>query len=321
MPAPAADWASVVMYHKFGESDSPSTNIRIEQFEAHIAELTSGKYSVLPLPEIVRRMREGTALPDRTVAITIDDAFMSVYREAWPRLRAANLPFTLFVATDAIDKGLAGYMSWDQIRELAAAGVTIGSQTRSHPHMPRLDDTANARELIHSNQRFLSELSQRPTLFAYPYGEYGTAVQRAVSQAGFVAAFGQHSGAMYPGEDRFGFPRWAMNERYGDLRRFRMAVNATPFRVTDVTPPDRTLQRNPPAFGFTLAEDLPNVGQLACYSSHHGGPVRIERLGDRRFEIRLDSPFPRGRARINCTVPGPDQRWRWLGVQFYVPDN
>jgi hypothetical protein len=47
--------------------------------------------------------------------------------------------------------------------------------------------------------------------------------------------------------------------------------------------------------------------------------VRLERLGDVRFEVRLDGPFPPGRARINCTVPGPDQRWRWLGVQFYVP--
>jgi len=318
-PAWGADWASVVMYHRVGESDLPATNIALDQFDAHIAELTSGAYTVLPLPEIIQRLRDGVALPDRTVAITIDDAFLSVYREAWPRLRAAGLPFTLFVSTDSVDKDLPGFMSWDQIRELVAGGVTIGSQTRSHPHMPLLDDAANAEELRQSNARFMAELGQRPTLFAYPYGEYGTAVQRVVTEAGFVAAFGQQSGALSAQDDLYGLPRWAMNEHYGDLDRFRMAVNALPFRVSDVTPPDRVIKRNPPAFGFTLTKKIKNIGQLACYSSYHGGPVHIERLGDTRFEVRLKSPFPPGRARINCTVPGPDGRWRWLGVQFYVP--
>ena len=46
--------------------------------------------------------------------------------------------------------------------------------------------------------------------------------------------------------------------------------------------------------------------------------TRIERLGD-RVEVRLSAPFPPGRARINCTMPGPDDRWRWYGVQFFIP--
>src|SRR3546814_10430794 len=90
------------MYHRFGEHKAAATNITLQQFAAHIAELTSGRYSVLPLPEIVAALREGRPLPDRTVAITIDDAYLSVYREAWPMLKAAGLPFTLFAATDPL---------------------------------------------------------------------------------------------------------------------------------------------------------------------------------------------------------------------------
>ncbi|HLT76966.1 MAG TPA: chitin deacetylase, partial [Ferrovibrio sp.] len=48
-PAVAADHAAILMYHRFGEDSVPSTNIRLEQFDAHIAELTAGRYSVLPL--------------------------------------------------------------------------------------------------------------------------------------------------------------------------------------------------------------------------------------------------------------------------------
>src|SRR3546814_19795417 len=79
------------MYHRFGEHKAAATNITLQQFAAHIAELTSGRYSVLPLPDIVAALREGRPLPDRTVAITIDDAYRSVYREAWPMLKAAGL--------------------------------------------------------------------------------------------------------------------------------------------------------------------------------------------------------------------------------------
>ena len=97
--------ATIIMYHRFGERDYPSTNVRIEQFEAHIRELQSGPYTVLPLEQIIEAYRVGHELPSHTVAITIDDAYRSVYTEAWPRLRDAKLPFTLFVATDPVDQG------------------------------------------------------------------------------------------------------------------------------------------------------------------------------------------------------------------------
>ena len=124
-PAQAAEQAVVVMYHRFGETEYPSTNIRLEQFDAHLAELTSGKYTVLPLPEIVAALKAGKSLPDRTVGISIDDAYASVYDVAWPRLKKAGLPFTVFVSTEPVDRKLRGLMTWDQIRELKAAGIAV----------------------------------------------------------------------------------------------------------------------------------------------------------------------------------------------------
>ena len=91
----ASDWAVIFMYHRFGESEFPTSNIRIDQFEGHLKELATGGYTVLPVPEILESLRTGASLPDRTVGITIDDAYKSVYVEAWPRLKAAGLPFRL----------------------------------------------------------------------------------------------------------------------------------------------------------------------------------------------------------------------------------
>lgn len=318
--APAAAGASAVfvMYHRFGEDNIPATNIRIDQFEAHLEELATGGYTVLPVPDIIAALRAGEALPDKAVGITIDDAYASVYAEAWPRLRAAGLPFTLFVSTDPVDRGGRGYMTWDQVREMAAAGVTIGHHGAAHAHMAYADAETNAADIAKATQRFVEELGRRPDLFAYPYGEYSRELRDAVAARGFTAAFGQHSGVAWRNGDMFALPRFALNERWGVIKRFRLIVNTLPLPVTEVSPSDTLLGPNPPPFGFTVAEGLDNLDRLHCYASGQGA-VAVERLGARRFEARLAEPFPPGRARVNCTLPGPDRRWRWFGMQFVVP--
>lgn len=316
-PATAADSAVVVMYHRFGEDGFPATNIRTEQFEAHIAELRKPQYTVLPLPEIIAKLRDGTAMPDRTVAITIDDAYASIHSVAWPRLREAGLPFTVFVATDPVDRQFGSYLSWDQIRELRDAGVTIGHHTRTHAHLPTLSEAAVRAEIAEASARFEAELGAAPELFAYPYGEYTLAIQGIVAEAGFAAAFGQHSGPVHAGDDGFGLPRFALNEAYGGIDRFRTAVNALPLPVADRAPAEQLLTDNPPAFGFTVAADAGGLQQLACYASGLGAvPVAVD---GRRARVALDAPFPPGRSRINCTLPAGDGRYRWYGVQYLVP--
>lgn len=307
-------YASVIMYHRFGEDRYPSTNTTIEQLESHIAYLQEGGFTIMALPEIIERFQSGRTVPDRTVAISIDDAYLSVYEEGWPRFRDAGFPITLFVATGPIDRNLRGYMSWDQLRELQAAGVSIGSQTNSHPHMHRISIDAVKEELSSSNQRFIDELGLRPELFAYPYGEYNLEVIEAVKEAGFIAAFGQNSGIMHKDDLLYELPRFAFNEAYGDLERLSLAANGLPLKVTQITPADMVITQNPPFYGFTLDEDMEPKKQLRCFSSRYG-KLDVSLLG-RRAEIRLPGPLEGPRFRINCTMPGKDKRWRWFGRQF-----
>ena len=316
-PVLAADSAVIVMYHRFGESAHPSTNTTLDQFEAHIEELKRGRYTVLPVPDILAAMREKRNLPDRTVGITIDDGYLSVYTQAWPRLRAAGFPFTVFVATDGIDAGFNGLMNWEQVRELHDAGVVIGEHTASHLHMAASDMARNIEDMKHAGQRFVAELGRRPGLFAYPYGETSTAIQAMVRDQGFEFAFGQHSGVLHRTSDPLYLPRFALNEAFGEIDRFRLLANALPVPHGELTPGNPLLTLNPPPFGFTLpTADYPLPG-LACYAAGQGR-VQVERAG-RRVEVRLSEKFNPGRARINCTARGPEGRWRWLGFLYYVP--
>jgi peptidoglycan/xylan/chitin deacetylase (PgdA/CDA1 family) len=316
----AGSSAVVFMYHRFGETRYPTTNVTLQQFEAHIGELTTGGYTVLPLPDIIKALRGGRPLPERTVGISIDDAFLSVYAEAWPRLKAAGLPFTVFVATDPVDQNTSGYMTWAQIREMAAAGVTIGGHSASHLHMPKASRQRNLDELARAQGRFQEMLGRTPEIFAYPYGESSLKIQNMAKDQGFIAAFGQHSGAFSQDDGMFDLPRFAMNENYSGIARFRLAAGALALPIIDLTPPGPLIAgNNPPAMGFTLTRDIKGMDRLSCFASHVGR-AQLERLGRRRIEIRVGEPFPKGRTRVNCTQPGPNGRWYWFGRQFYRPE-
>lgn len=310
--------AVVIMYHRFGEQDFPSTNVTMDQFREHVAELKNGGYNVESLPKIIAALRNGEALPPKTVGLTVDDAYSSVYSRAWPILKEAGLPLTVFVATDPVDKQLPRYMSWEQLREISEEGVTIGSQTKFHPHMADLSRAKIIDELSQSNEQFEAKLGNTPDLFAYPYGEANLETMALVKKAGFVAAFGQHSGAIGTGGEMYYLPRFAMNEAFGSIDRFKLAANALPVRVADITPDDPTIGKtNPPLIGFTVTWPDKGLDRLNCYGSHVE-KLMVQRLGS-RFEVRADKAMPPGRTRLNCTIPAGNGIWYWLGRQYYVP--
>ena len=308
----------ILMYHRFGEDSYPSTNIRMDQFQAHLNELERGEYNVMPVPEIVDALANNQTLPDRTIGITIDDAFLSVYRHAYPLLKDRDFPFTVFVSTGAISETAGSYMSWDQLRDMADNRlVTLGNHLVSHSSAITLSEEELRREINQAQITLREQIGVSPGLFSYPYGEYSTETVNIVKNSRFQAAFGQHSSTIGGSDDLFTLPRYALNENFSNIERFRLIANSLPLPVTDVTPQNTLLtsDNNPPLYGFTVHKSIKNLDNLRCYASA-GGDLSLQRLGDRRFEIRFEKPFPAGRSRINCTTLDPVGRWRWFGRQF-----
>jgi peptidoglycan/xylan/chitin deacetylase (PgdA/CDA1 family) len=309
----ASPTAVVLMYHRFGEGNYPATNIRLEQLDAHIVHLKDGGFSVLPLEQIVDALKARAPLPPRAVAITVDDAYKSVVSEALPRFKRADFPFTVFVATEAVDKGYLDIMTWADVRRLKAEGVTIGAHSHAHPHFPALSAAAVAADLTLMQQRFEAELGSVPRLFAYPYGEAGREDIDLVAAQGFAAAFGQNSGPVYPEADLHLLPRFALNENFGAMDRFRLVTDTRPLKAIDLDPRDPVLRLNPPRLGFTVLDPPSGLATLSCF-----GP-RGERLSvsvtQARVSIAPGERFPAGRARVNCTLRAQGQ-WYWFGQEF-----
>ena len=313
--------ASVLLYHRFGEDTLPTTNIRLEQFEAHIERLETGGYHFMGLEEAATRIKNKQPLPNRTVIITVDDAYKSVITEGWPRLKAAGIPMTLFVSTDPVDQSHSNYLTWDDIRTLKREGVEIGHHTASHLHMPHAGVAAAIADVRRASARFKAELGEIPTLFAYPYGEYTEELRAAIEDEGFIAGFAQFSGPMGQADNVYSLPRFPVNERFGDIGRFKLISQAKALPVADVIPtsPSITEGHNPPLFGFTVDRSVRGISALACYPSHLGKAAELVQPAPNRVEVRFGKAFPKGRNRINCTMPAGGGRWYWLGRFFYVP--
>ncbi|MDF1719849.1 MAG: polysaccharide deacetylase family protein [Minwuia sp.] len=317
-PLLAADHALVLMYHRFGEDDVPLTNIRLAQFEAHLDHLEQGGFAVLPLSQVLDTLASGEPLPDRTVVLTADDAYLSVMTEAWPRVKSRGWTMTLFVATDPVDRGLRRYLDWDQIRRLRDEGMEIGAHSATHGHLTFMDTATARADILRGQQRLAAELGQASDVFAYPFGEYGEDLRKMVAEMGFRAAFGQHSGAIGRARDRHDLPRFAMNERYGEIERFRTAIRARPLPVTDSLPRDtRVAAGSQPTYEFRVGGDL-SPDRLNCYHSTAPGAVALDVAGS-LVRFTAPGPLPKGRSRFNCTMPAGDGGWFWYGRQFVAP--
>ncbi len=322
----AADEAVVLMYHRFGDDRYPSTNIRVEQIEAQLDYLVNHGFIVVPLVDVLAAAGGGGELPDRAVAITVDDAYRSVYTVGYPRFRKRGMPFTVFVATDPVDGGQADFMTWDQMREMAEHGVTFANHGATHDSVieRRGDESRSAwlarvrADVAKGARRLAEELRPLPGVFAYPYGEYDEATAVVIADLGLIA-FGQHSGAIGPLSDTRALPRYPMAEAFAAMDDFAIKVASRPLPVASVTPWDPVTSSSRPSIEVTLAATDARLERLTCFVSGQG-EVAVEWLEPRRrFAVAPKNDLPLGRNRVNCTAPAAEGgRFTWFSHPWVV---
>lgn len=324
--------AVIFMYHHFGVEKHPSTNIQIDQFEAQLDYMAKNNYLVWPLVKVVRYIQENIEFPGRVVAITVDDAYASVYTEAFPRLREKKWPFTVFVSTDGIDKGYQSYMTWEQMREMQQHGVTFANHSASHDYLVRFlkDELPDqwkkrvANDIQQAQKRLQEELGNAPNLLAYPYGEYNTELSKLVSSLGYIA-FGQHSGPAIIGGDLLALPRFPMAEKFATLSGFKQKIDSLAFPIEKQEPwePTLSLPTNPPLLEITLGDSDAQLHQLNCFASDQG-QINVTWINHKKktFSVKAKSPLPAGRSRYNCTAPSlQNGRYYWYSHLWINPSN
>src|SRR6187402_3043018 len=233
--------AVVILYHHISDTTPKSTSISPAQFEAQMDYLEKNNFTVVPLLELTEKLRKGESLPDKTLAISFDDSYVSVYDSAYPRLKKRGWPFTFFVNTDSVSTSKL-FVTWEQLREMSKHGVTIANHTSKHNHLPRREKNESEKqwraritaEITSAQVKIEQELGSAPNILAYPFGEYDVDVQKIAKKLGYVA-FGQQSGVLYSEGDLQAVPRFPFGGSFTELDDFIMKVNTLPMPTKSVS--------------------------------------------------------------------------------------
>ncbi len=319
LPVFSEPGVSVFMYHRFDENKYPSTNVTKEQFLSHIDYVKNNKIKILELKEVIKTLDRDEIFNEKAVAFSVDDAYSSFYKIAWPIFKDNNIPVTLFISTDIIDKKTKGYMTWNEIKQFIDEGGNVGQHTSKHLHMPLNNISDIKKDILNSHKSWIKNIGFIPELFAYPYGETSIEVIEILKEFNITHAFGQHSGVVSSFDNRYYLPRFSLNERFGEKDRFEFAVNAYSLDVEDFIPIDMFLVDNKkPFIEFSIIQNLKG-NSIDCFSNPGGvwDKQEVINVKKERVQVKLNKAYLHGRARINCTTK-IDNSWHWFGYQFLV---
>ena len=305
-----------IMYHRFDENKYPSTNIKIDIFKKQL-ELIK-KYNIEYYNPANFDKEYSIPKKNHKILITIDDAFLSFYENAWPILKKNKIPFILFVSTEPVGK--LGYMNWEQIKEVSSYDFAyIGNHSHTHEYLLNFSNIEFENDIENSIKIFKEKLGYNPIFFSYPFGEYNLKQTKFIKN-NFKYGFGQHSGVIDLTKNRFELPRFPINEKYGDLERFEFILELFPIPYKDLSPKDKFVSKkqNPPTVEINFFDEQKNMKNINCFSNE-GNEWRnpIMKFKKNTLEINFREKFTFRRGRVNCSVKDGDI-WRWLGIQMSV---
>ena len=263
----------------------------------------------------------GSPKSEKKVLLTIDDAFLSFYEVAWPYLKKNKIPFILFISTEPIGK--FGYMSWNQIKEIEKEDfVFIGNHSHSHEYLTDYKFKDFKKDIDKSINIFKNKLDYNPIFFSYPFGEYNLEQKNYINEK-FDYAFGQHSGVIDLNKDKYELPRFPINEKYGDLKRFEFLINLLPLQYKNILPEEKYIKsiNNPPKVVVEFFNEQKNLNKINCFSNEGGKWDKPDTtLNNNKLSVKFKDKFLFRRGRINCSLQDGD-KWRWFGAQFTIEKN
>ncbi len=326
----AAHSLVVLQYHHISNTAPRSTSTPPELFVQHLEIIAAEKFQVVSVAQLKKWLQKGESLPDKSVVITFDDGYRSVYTEAFPLLKKRGWPFAVFVNTQAHDGKNPQFMTWDELKIMSKHGASIGNHTDSHPHLIRQRKQESHKQWVQRREQEINFAEMRieemigksQKIFAYPFGEYDEALASLLKRNGYIA-FGQQSGPVAKESLHQVLPRFPFGGVYGGREDFLSKLTSLPFpmaRLKVTTESGEVLYSPELPQGATkpilrVASPMMNyLNGLSCYASGQG---KIESdIKGGVLVAQAARPLPPGRSRYNCTAQAGGGRFYWLSQLF-----
>ena len=185
----------ILTYHNLAEQAKGRLVLAAASFREQMQYLKTNGYRVVSIADFIEFTRLGRQLPQRAVVLTFDDGYRSFKDFAFPVLKELGFTATLFIYTDWVGAG-RGSLSWNDLRELTAAGFDIEAHTKTHADLRRAQGETEAQyarrmhaELELPQDLFNRNLGRRSPILAYPYGRWEEGLLPKVKEYGYIAAF------------------------------------------------------------------------------------------------------------------------------------
>ena len=200
----------ILVYHSVGilpDKRLKLDNVLPHNFEKQMAYLAQEGYTVISLNQISNLLNSGNEnIPSKAVALTFDDGYRNVYLHAYPILKQYGFVATVFPVYNYIgtaklfewDKKLDGVghsakkefssLSWTELREMHANGISIGSHTLNHSELNNLTMKRLKQEISDSKQRLEEKLNVPIDFFCYPRGKFNQKVKEITRASGYLGA-------------------------------------------------------------------------------------------------------------------------------------
>ena len=227
--------ATIVTFHRVTD-DLPEDGITCgaSKFQ-DFCEFFQRHFDVMPLSEQIARANAGIRIGG-TLSITFDDGYLDNAEVAVPILEKVGVPATFFLTTGFVgsravpfwDQGLmrpAGWMSWDNVRSLAARGFEMGNHTDTHLDMGTAEIESIRRDLTTADAKLTQELGTPSRLFAYPFGGRAQITRPArelVRELGFTCCVSCYGGLNSTLPDPFHLARVGIAEWFASPGQFAL---------------------------------------------------------------------------------------------------
>ncbi|MDR2100869.1 MAG: polysaccharide deacetylase family protein [Campylobacteraceae bacterium] len=201
--------AHIFLYHRFDDARYPSTNTPNSALRKQFEFLKENNYTVVPLSAIADKLNQNETLPDKWVALTIDDGYRS-FLNALPIFDEFGYAFTMFVYVEATEKKYPDFLTWEELKKLENHNGTLAFHSYSHSHQTKQSEKALREDFEKGLGLYEKMLGNKSAFYSYPYGEFNDEVQKIAKDFGFTAILNQNMGVISKASDVYDLPRFAL---------------------------------------------------------------------------------------------------------------
>ncbi len=290
--------ALVLMYHRFDQAKYPSTSISSDLFEKHLKLIKQNNFNVLPLNELVNILKNKKTIPEKSILITVDDGFKSFYKNAFPLLIKYDFPFSIFISTGSVtNEKSSDYMSWEMLREISQNNGLILNHTIDHESLLNLNESEIIYQVKGAQKKIEKELGATDLIFSYPFGESSIDIENILEKVEVQAAFSQYSAPIDINDSLLRLPRFALNDLYGKIDRFKMILNTQKLPIKNISFKDAITKKKKINISFESDKSLQG---LNCYVNQN--TKLTQSIQANKISIELDNLEVGKRHRLNCTL-------------------